>query len=46
MGVLKTAEVYKAELTQDIEKHVTENIMKAKGQAADSHKFSGLANET
>lgn len=38
--------MYHDELKEQIEKHVTENLMLAKTQSGESNKFSGLENET
>lgn len=40
------ADIFKEELTEAIKKHIDDNLMLAKKQPADSHKFSGLENET
>jgi hypothetical protein len=34
--------IYKEELTSRIKEHVTENLLKAKDQSAESQKFKGL----
>lgn len=46
IGVLKNAEIFRQELEESIKKHTDENLMLAKTQKEESHKFSGLENET